>query len=180
MKIYVVRHGETDWNNNGIMQGNTDVLLNQAGIEQGLKVKKILENERIDICMSSPLKRAYDTAKIICNDKVNIKIDNRLEERELGEFEGKKANLYDSKFYWNRKINSSSCGVESANDLIDRVKSFYDELKEKYKGQDLNILIVTHGAIVRSLNFIIKGYDDETDFSTFDVPNCCCFTYEIN
>ena len=67
MKIYVVRHGETDWNNNGIMQGNTDVLLNQTGIEQGLKVKKILENERIDICMSSPLKRAYDTAKIICN-----------------------------------------------------------------------------------------------------------------
>lgn len=178
MKLYIVRHGQTDWNAKKIMQGNTDVPLNEVGIEQALSISKLLKDKNINICYSSPLARAYETAKLITNNG-NIVIDKRLEEREIGEFEGKSCNLYDSHYYWNRKINSSSCGVESANDLITRVKSFYDDVKNKYKNEDLNILIVTHGAIVRSLNFIIEGYNEDTDFSLFDVPNCHVFEYKI-
>ena len=178
MKLYIVRHGETDWNKNKMMQGNTDIPLNQNGINQALNISKLLEDRTIDVCYSSPLSRAYETAKLI-TDNSNIIIDKRLEERELGEFEGKSCNLYDTHYYWDRKINSSSYGVESATDLIVRVKTFYDELKEKYKDRDLNILIVTHGAIVRSLNFIIEGYDENTDFASFDVPNCHVFEYKI-
>ena len=178
MKLYIVRHGETDWNKNKMMQGNTDVPLNQNGINQALNISKVLEDRTIDVCYSSPLSRAYETAKLITNNG-NIIIDKRLEERELGEFEGKNSSLYDTHYYWDRKINSSLYGVEAANDLIVRVKTFYDELKEKYKDQDLNILIVTHGAIVRSLNFIIEGYDDNTNFALFDVPNCHVFEYKI-
>lgn len=177
MKLYIVRHGETDWNKNKMMQGNTDIPLNQNGISQALSISKLLEDKNIDVCYSSPLTRAYETAKLITNNG-SIIIDKRLEERDLGEFEGKSCNLYDSHYYWNRKINSSSYGVESANDLITRVQSFYDELKNKYS--EKSILIVTHGAIVRTLNFIIEGYDDETDFSSFDVPNCHVFEYEVD
>lgn len=179
MKLYIVRHGETDWNKNRMMQGNTDIPLNEKGISQATEVSKLLENQKIDICYSSPLTRAYETATIISNH-AEIIIDSRLEERELGEFEGKSCDLYDSNYYWNRKINSSSHGVEAPNDLIARVRSFYDDIKNNHDNDDLNILIVTHGAIVRSLNFIITGYDDETDFSAFDVPNCHVFEYEIN
>ncbi len=178
MRVFIVRHGETDWNKNRMMQGNTDIPLNETGINQALEVSKLLSDKKIDICYSSPLARAYETAKVICNND-NIITDRRLEERELGEFEGKSCDLYDSHYYWDRKVNPSDGGVESPNDLIIRVKSFYDEIKNKYEGKDLNILIVTHGAIVRSLNFIIEGYNDETDFSSFDVPNCHVFEYEI-
>lgn len=100
-----------------------------------------------------------------------------MEERELGEFEGEHKDLYDGKFYWDLKINSSARGVESPKDLLARVTSFYKDILSNHS--DDVILIVSHGAIVRSLNFVINGYDDNTDIYAFDVPNCCVFEYEI-
>ena len=178
MKLYIVRHGQTDWNAKRVMQGNTDVPLNEVGIEQAHNIRKSLENEVIDICISSPLKRAYKTASIICNDNVDIKTDVRLEERELGELEGKSVDLYNSKMYWNYSLNSNAQGVESIQDLFSRVISFYEDLKEKYN--DETVLIVAHGAVVRALHFVIKGYHKDTHFLEFDVPNCKVFAYEIN
>ena len=105
MKLYIVRHGETDWNKNKMMQGNTDVPLNQNGINQALNISKFLEDKTIDVCYSSPLSRAYETAKLITNNG-NIIIDKRLEERELGEFEGKNSSLYDTHYAWDRKIKA--------------------------------------------------------------------------
>lgn len=178
MKLYVVRHGQTDWNAKRVMQGNTDIPLNQVGIEQAMNIQKSLQNEIIDICISSPLKRAYETASIICNDMVNIDTDKRLEERELGELEGKTVDLYNSQLYWNYSLNSNDQGVERVQDLLLRVTTFYNDLRKKYN--DETILIVAHGAVVRALHFVINGYNQDTKFLDFDVPNCCCFTYEIN
>lgn len=177
MKLYVVRHGQTDWNLNNFLQGNTDVGLNETGIIQAKEIKEKLKNIDFDLCYSSPLSRAYDTAKIICDGKVDIKLDNRLEERELGEFEGKHKDFYDGKFYWNLKINSSDKGVESPKNLLARVASFYKDILSKHNNE--TILIVSHGAVVRSLNFVINGYDDNTDIYAFDVPNCHVFEYEV-
>lgn len=177
MKLYVVRHGQTDWNLNNLLQGNTNVELNETGISQAKEIKEKLKNINFDLCYSSPLSRAYETAKIICDDKTNIELDKRLEERELGEFEGKHKDLYDGRFYWNLKINSALKGVESAKDLLARVTSFYKDILSKHHNE--TILIVSHGAVVRSLNFIINGYDDNTDIYGFDVPNCHVFEYEI-
>lgn len=178
MKLYIVRHGETDWNAKRIMQGNTDVPLNQVGIEQAKYIQKDLEHEVLDVCISSPLKRARDTASIICNEKIPVYLDIRLEERELGELEGKSVDLYNSKMYWDYSLNSNDNGVESIQDLFLRVTSFYEDLKIKYK--DKTVLIVAHGAVVRALHFIINGYNEDTEFLKFNVPNCCCFTYEID
>lgn len=177
MKLYVVRHGETDWNKQKYMQGNTDVSLNENGILQAKNICERLKDVHFDICYSSPLSRAYDTASIICNGKVNIEVDNRLEERELGEYEGKPSRLYNSEYYWNLKINSSENGVEAPKELLNRISLFYNDLLNKHN--DEVILIVSHGAIVRGLNFVINGYDDDTKIYEFDVPNCCVFEYEI-
>ena len=174
MKLYIVRHGQTDWNAKGLMQGNTDTTLNQIGRKQAERIREELKDIPIDICISSPLGRAYETASIICNDRVPLLIDKRLEERDLGEYEGKEP--YDVRFYWDYTLNSSSKGVESVQDLLQRVSSFYEELKSKYK--DSNVLLVTHGAVVRALHFIITGYNEDTNFMAFDVPNCKVFTYE--
>lgn len=177
MKLYIVRHGATDWNVAGILQGNTDIPLNQKGQMQAKLVQRELQNKEIDVCISSPLKRAYETASIICNGKVDIVKDSRLEERELGELEGKSATLYDSKMYWNYLLNSSSHGVESIQNLFARVTLFVEELRSQY--HDKNVLIVVHGAIVRALHYIVVGYNENTDFLSFDVPNCHVFEYEI-
>lgn len=75
MKLYVVRHGETDWNKNFLMQGNTNTDLNETGISQAKEIREKLKDIDFDVCYSSPLSRAYNTAKIICDNKVNIKLD---------------------------------------------------------------------------------------------------------
>ena len=55
-KIYIVRHGKTDWNVQGIMQGSVDISLNEEGIKQVKEMSKTIDLSSIDICMCSPLK----------------------------------------------------------------------------------------------------------------------------
>ncbi|MCI8446125.1 MAG: histidine phosphatase family protein, partial [Bacilli bacterium] len=93
MELYIVRHGETGYNKMGLLQGKTNIPLNQKGIEQANKTKKELEQINFDIVVSSPLNRAIDTAKIIAPNN-EILIDERLNERTLGEYEGKPSRLY--------------------------------------------------------------------------------------
>ena len=71
------------------MQGRTDIQLNDTGIAQALDVKKKLKNTKIDICFSSPLSRAFSTAKIITD--LDIILDERLIERDAGNLETKKS-----------------------------------------------------------------------------------------
>ena len=68
MKLYLVRHGQTDWNVARKFQGDTDIPLNEKGIKQSYIVKEKLNNINIDLCISSPLSRALETAKIICDN----------------------------------------------------------------------------------------------------------------
>ncbi len=174
MKIYIVRHGKTEWNVLGKMQGSTDIPLNEIGLKQAEMLKEKLEG-KFDLCFSSPLERAVVTAKII-SGKDPI-IDDRLIERKMGQFEGKSNILYDSKKYWDYKANHGDNGVEPVQDLFKRVKSFIEELKQKYS--DKTILIVSHGATVRALHFVISSYSEDEDFLNFDVPNCKVFEYDL-
>lgn len=89
MNLYVVRHGQTEWNIMKKMQGSVDIPLNEKGIEQAYITKKNLENISIDIIFCSPLKRAMQTAEVINQDRnLEIIYDERLRERNYGEFEG--------------------------------------------------------------------------------------------
>ena len=91
MKIYVTRHGQTDWNVQGKTQGRADIELNEVGIKQAKQTKEELKNIDIDLIICSPLKRAKKTAEII-NEGRNIPIifDDQIIERNFGEFEGEK------------------------------------------------------------------------------------------
>ena len=177
MKLIIVRHGQTDWNKKNILQGSSDIPLNEVGKKQAMLLKSKLENEHIDVCIVSPLKRAYETASIICGDKTDILVSDKLVERNLGNLEGKSASLYDGKLYWNLSLNSNSNGVECVLELLSRVKVIYEEIKNKYA--DKTVLLVAHGAVVRALHYTITGYDSNTDFLSFDVPNCHAFIYEV-
>ena len=89
--IYIVRHGQTDWNVEGRYQGRLDIDINEKGIEQAKIMRDELLNVKFDKVISSPLKRAIQTAQIISQfDNVgDIIIDERIIERCNGELEGK-------------------------------------------------------------------------------------------
>ena len=87
--VYFIRHGETDFNLKGIIQGQLDIPLNETGIKQAYETKDKLTNLKIDIIFCSPLIRAKQTAEII-NEKLNVPIvyDNRLKEFNAGDKQG--------------------------------------------------------------------------------------------
>ena len=165
MKFYIIRHGQTNWNKKGKIQGKTDIELNEEGIEQAKEARKILEKYPIDVIVSSPLKRAKKTAEIINEaKKVPIIFDKAIEERGFGEFEGKvgkeiQDEIWNSEILDNYNLNKQYKGVESIQDLCNRVWGLFDELKQEY--EDKNILIVTHGGVTRAINGYFNGTNKE-------------------
>ena len=178
MKIILVRHGETEANYNGIMQGQMlNYSLNDRGVRQAQALKNKLKDTKIDICFTSPLARAWQTAMILVGDRVEIKEDRRLIERYLGEYEGSRKESYDPKKYWDYFLNSTDGDVESIQTLILRSKDFLEEIYEKYK--DSTVLVVSHSAIIRALHHLIKNTDFHKDLMNFKIENCYCKEYEF-
>lgn len=155
MNIIVVRHGQTDWNLNDLVQGRTDIDLNETGYSQAYETANNLSDFSFDYIYSSPLLRAFKTANIICNNKdISITIDDRLNERNYGDFEGQNTSI---KEYWNYELNLSDHNVESLEHLYNRVFDFLKYLINSYEKQDVNILIVTHDGINICIDSIIKN-----------------------
>lgn len=184
MKLYLVRHGETDWNGANMMQGRKGAGLNEAGVEQVKALAEEIRSRKLefDACFASPLKRAVESAEILVGGKCEILYDDRLIERSFGEFEGRSRDEY-----WNgigendafdRKLNYSGFGIEPIKDVLSRARSFLDEIKSEYAG-DKKVLVVAHGVLLNALNFEIIGYDDTTDFHGLRFKNAEMKEYEI-
>ena len=89
MKIYLMRHGETEWNVARRFQGTTDIPLNENGRRLAGLTARALKDVPFDAAFSSPLARAYETAQIMLGDRqVEILKDPRLIELSFGEYEG--------------------------------------------------------------------------------------------
>ena len=106
MRLLVVRHGRTDWNDLKKVQGLADIELNETGKMQAKEVAKSLEDENIDLIICSPLKRTRQTASIINEEKnIDIIYDDRIKERDFGEFEGMSNTEFDYEAFWSYKQN---------------------------------------------------------------------------
>ena len=176
MILYLIRHGETDYNKKGLLQGKTDIFLNEKGIKDAKELYKYFIDKNVDICFSSPLIRALDTAKIVFPN-LDIIISDMISERNLGKFEGRRHEEYHFYDFWNYKLNSHEGGVETVQDLLKRSDSFLEKLKEQYSGK--KIAVVSHGAFLKALHYSIVGYNEDTDFSKFSINNCEIKKYEI-
>lgn len=176
MTLYLIRHGKTDYNEQGLLQGKSDIPLNENGIKDAEKLHDYFQDKKVDLCFSSPLIRALDTAKIIFPN-LDIITSNLIIERTLGQFEGKSHAEYHFYDFWNYKANNNTSGVEPVQDLLKRSTLFLHELKEKY--MDKTIAIVSHGAFLKALHYSIIGYNTETNFDSFSINNCEVKKYEI-
>lgn len=177
MQIYVVRHGKTDWNKEGKLQGRVNVPLNEEGIKQANQIKEKLKGIMFDVCFASPLNRVMDTAKIIVSDVCNIVPEDLLLERDLGELEGCVVDDFSViKQMWDCKLNSNMYQIETMEKLLSRTKLFLNKLS---KLNVENVLVVSHGGTLKALHYNIIGYDETTDFLSFMFDNCEVKKYEI-
>ena len=176
-KLYIVRHGKTDWNVQGLMQGSIDISLNAEGIKEAKDLAKTMDLSKIDICICSPLKRTKETAELIVGDKKKIIYDELLLERGFGDFEGKKIDFNLIFRQWDYKLNDKEGNIESIKDCLARAKKFLDKVKKEYP--DKSILVISHGSFIKTLHFNIIGYYENTNFLSFNPKNTTLYEYNI-
>lgn len=160
MKIYIIRHGETDWNTKHLLQGATDIPLNQNGIELARLTAEALKEVPFDVIYTSPLKRAVETAELLRMDrKIPIIPEERLREISFGPYEGLCCSregysipdpdfLY---FFTDPARYTPPEGGESIEHLCGRTTEFLKELMENPSLQDKTILLSGHGACVKGI-----------------------------
>ena len=179
MRIYIIRHGETQSNEKGLLQGWSDDPLNQFGIELAELTGQALKGTQFDIAFSSSLTRAKETANIVLAQSGNncsVLIDDRVKEINMGDFEGKRFKPGESevdpalvKAFFEAPIQASAFpNGESVTDVMNRTQDFLKSLaSEDYE----TVLVSTHGCALRCmLNFL---YENPADFWHGHVPYNC-------
>lgn len=151
-KIFLVRHGQDMDNAAGILNGRRDMELTELGREQAKKVAEKLRDNKVQIIYSSPLKRAYETARIIGTvlGVDEIITGEHLIEREFGILTGKPVSdipKYTDKILPTDRVNYflEVKGAENFSTLLERGRKVLQEITQRYPNK--NILIVTHGDI---------------------------------
>lgn len=164
MKLYIVRHGETPWNKERKLQGQVDIPLNEFGRTLARKTAKGLSAISFDVCYSSPLARARETAELILDGRhTPIIEDKRIIEMSFGSYEGKCCSKSGwelpeefHRFFDGPERYTAPPGGEDFAEVKRRTGEFLQEICQKEEYQDCNILITTHGAALAGLLNNIK------------------------
>lgn len=159
MKLYLIRHGETQWNKQRLLQGRTDMPLNENGRQVASMTAEGLRDITFHKVYSSPLSRAYEMARLVTEGRYPIQTDQRLTEISFGIYEGLCCgrdgyNIPDPdfiNFFQDPGKYVPPEGGESVQELCHRTMSFLTELAEDPENQGKTILISTHGASLRSM-----------------------------
>lgn len=160
MRIYFIRHGETDWNKLEKIQGRIDNPLNESGKVQSKKAKEILKDVTFTHAYASTLSRAKETAEIVLEDcNLLITQDPRLLERDFGVLEGMRHEAY----YEFASEKEMPISVERTGSIYERVDSFFTELVAQHDADDI-ILISAHAHTIRT--WAEKTFPEQFDFST--------------
>ena len=171
--IYFIRHGETDYNKQGRVQGWLDVPLNETGILQAEKASEKLKNYSFDLIVSSPLIRAKTTAeKINKYHNVEIKLDSRLREYNVGSRQGELFTEREKQFFIESLINPKEYGAETYDEFRDRVILAIKEIQNLNK----NVLIVSHGGVYR---VILRYLSNIENLEEKVVPLGNCEVFEV-
>ncbi len=149
--LCIVRHGETDWNAQGRLQGREDIELNESGREQALRIASYLKREQWDAVVSSPLKRAYETARIIARELSvsEIGIEEQITERDYGAASGLWPEERRSRF------PDGIPGQEDFEVLRQRAMAGLENIVNDHPGK--RIVVISHGALTNSILYTLSG-----------------------
>lgn len=165
MKLYLVRHGITDWNSRKKIQGQVDIPLNEKGKELARKTAEGLRDTSFELCYSSPLCRAKETARLILKGRNTMILDDpRIMEMAFGEYEGKccSADGWElpeefHNFFDHPDLYRAPKGGEDFMDVRVRTGEFLKDMCGKAKTIQGNVLVVTHGAALAGILSNIRG-----------------------
>ncbi|MDD5832722.1 MAG: histidine phosphatase family protein [Clostridiales bacterium] len=176
MRIYVMRHSETDWNRGRRIQGHSDIHLNRNGIRLAGLAGQGMSSIPFDICYTSPLARACETAAIVLSNNTyymengqSLIVEPRIKEIGFGVWEGlhsreeygeiNRANFED--FYLDPNGTYCPEGGERLRSVIERSNNFIDELSADKSLKDSTVLLVTHGCTIRC---ILSRFSDDPEY----------------
>lgn len=161
--IYVIRHGETDWNKDRRFQGQTDVKLNDVGREQATRLRQIIQQLQIESVYTSSLSRAFETAELATADlKLSIQKDDRLRETNIGDAEGLTHDEILQKFgehsltkwrsYEERLLDFHFTNGESKRQLMVRARQVFLDIAQNSNRN--SIAVFSHGMLMRAMTYI--------------------------
>ena len=182
MKLYIVRHGQSEWNALHKVCGATDAPLTEKGRAQAAEtaalVAEMTKDEPIDLIIASPLSRAQETGRIIqkaCGGDIPFIIDDRIREINFGENEGR--DTRDPDFQAEKRIfPRRHPGGESMLMFTHRIYSFLDDIRVRYA--DKTVLLACHNGICRAAYSYVHDMTNE-EFMSYVVGNAAVFVYEL-
>ncbi len=175
-KLYFTRHGQTVWNVENKICGETDIELTDLGHEQAIILGDIIKNGdyHIDEILCSPLVRAYDTAKHISEQTgIPLRVEPRLKEQCFGKWE---STARDGQEFYKEKmqfINSYETG-ETMLKLAQRIYNLLDDIKQ----DDKVYLLVAHNGIARVMKSYFCDMTNE-EYSAYGIKNCQVLEFDI-
>lgn len=180
MEIYIVRHGETVWNEKKLLQGRTDIELNDKGRELAIITGKNLQHTHFDVVYSSPLKRAHETAKLIVGSRnIPIITNDLIKEMCFGDWEGQNMSelLRDPNqdfqyFFKHPELYHPTGSGESFQELCARAAKFMTEYIEPLSATATRVMIVAHGAINKAMMMHVKKHELKDFWSGGLQQNC--------
>ena len=191
MKIYAIRHGQTDYNAQGLVQGGRcNIPLNETGKAQALAAAETLLGKGIGLIVTSPLIRTLQTTEIIAKHlnigAESILVGEKLYERDFGIYEG--TPIGDNKQIilasrrWTENIPTP--GGETIREVAQRIFSFLNAEIGNYKSMvksenDCAILFVVHGHVLRAMNWYFNGLPSADHEPHFEIQNCGIYEYFV-
>ena len=181
MLLYVVRHGVTAWNRLKKVQGRADIPLAEEGILLAQKTGEALRDVPFDLCFSSPLQRARQTAQCVLGDReIPVILDRRIQEIDFGELEGTRfkdeqgsiLNEQMRLFFQEPASFPRPKDGEDIRDILKRTRDFWLEKTSDPSLADKTILVSSHGCVVRAL--LQNVYQEDLDHFWHGCvpPNC--------
>ena len=157
LELWLVRHGETEWNRTSRVQGDTDVPLNDTGLRQAEALAERIGGEAFDRIYASDLQRAAKTAETVFPGQ-DVQLDRRLREINLGDFEGKvwrdvpEDEQAQFAVWFNGPYNQPVPGGESSDDLRERVAAWVEDLPKEGR-----VIAFAHGGTIGAILHLFTG-----------------------
>ena len=175
MGIYIIRHGQTELNSRQVLQGRSDYPLNETGIAEAERAARRLRGIRFDCVVTSPLRRAMQTAEIVAPGVPPI-VDPRLIEMDYGPYEGAGLRQLPPEvltFFQDFVHNPAPAGMEQLSSVVARAGAFLEQIR----GLEGDILISTHAIAMKGLLEYLTPDSNGAYWSRF-IGNCAIFLAE--
>lgn len=188
IKLYVTRHGQTEWNLLKKLQGVGNSNLTEKGIKAAKCLHERLINTKIDYVISSPLGRTRETSKLVIGDRdIKLLYLDQLKEMDVGDFSGHTREEMQLLFpdvcegIINNPIVTSYPNGENLQEFYDRCVEAVELIADEYydKEQEISIMLIAHGGVVKCLESYFKGEMVPYNWFENTPANCSLSLYEI-